>query len=168
MEIIAKSIHTQGRAKEFFRFHLLKRSTSKYIYFIMSIIFFIIGVVLFFLGNYYNALFFLFVSVMLIIVRIVTVNFTINKILKNNLFPTVNYTLKISSDFIIYQADNEKKKYLWSDFFEAYETDNYFYFYINKNSALILSKYIISKEERNSLAMIILESNVKFRKIKFK
>jgi hypothetical protein len=168
MEIVTKITHSKERAKDFYRFHLLKISPAKYVYFGLSLILFIGFLVLILIRNYYNALFLLFISVLVLIIRIVTINITVSKIIKNLSFPSTNYILKFSNDFVIYQLDTVKKQYKWNELMGVYETENYMLFYITTNSALILPKYSIQKEEREALKSMIKSSGIKYKISKFK
>lgn len=167
-EIVAKLTHSQTRAKDFYRFHLFRKSPIKYIYYGISSLVIVLAVIFYFLMKYELALFLIFIAIMILIIRIVNTNITINKIIKDLRFPSINYTLKFNSQSIIYQYDNFKKEYLWNNIIATYEVNNYLYFYITPGSALILTKYTISDEERNLLRSLIIDSKVKYYQYKFK
>lgn len=167
-EIVAKLTHSQTRAKDFYRFHLFRKSPIKYIYYGISSLVIILAVIFYFLMKYELALFLVFISIMILIIRVVNTNITINKIIKDLRFPSINYTLKFNSQSVIYQYDSFKKEYLWDNIIVICEVNNYLYFYITPSSALILTKYTISEEERILLQSLITNAKVKHYQYKFK
>lgn len=168
VEIIVKSTHSEKRTRDFFKFHLFKVSPMRYVYFSIATIFLVISIVLYFLMKFQGSLFFLFLSLMVLFIRIASTNILVNKVVKNVVFPSLNYKLVFNDNEIIYSYEMFKKVYKWSDLLFIYEINNYIFFYVGKNSSLILSKYILNEEERKSLQDIILRSNVKYKLKKFK
>lgn len=166
VEIIAKSTHNEKRTRDFFKFHLFKASPMRYVYYSIAIIFFVLSVVFYFM-KYENSLFFLFLSLMVLIIRIAVTNMLVNRIVKKVVFPTINYKLTFNNKTIIYSDEFTKSSYEWNNLVIIYEVDNYIFFYIDKNKALILSKFILNEEERNQLKELIKNSNVKYKIKKF-
>lgn len=168
VEIIAKSTHSEKRTRDFFKFHLFRVNPTRYVYLSIAIIVFIIALVFAFLKDYGKSLFFLFAALMVFVIRIVTSNMVVNRAIKNVIFPSKNYTLKFNQDEIIYATDVQKSKHKWTELLNVYEVDNYIFFYITKTQALILSKFVLNEEERKALNELIINSKVKFKRIKFK
>lgn len=52
-------------------------------------------------------------------------------------------------NYIIIKQDNEEEKIKYRKLYKAFETDNYFYIYINKDNAFILNKngFVVGKEK---------------------
>ena len=168
VEIIAKSTHSEKRTRDFFKFHLVKVNPSRYVYFGIAIILLIIALVLALLNNYGGSLFFLFIAIMILIIKVVTTNMLVNRIVKKVVFPSKNYKLIFNENQIIHSTEAIKKTYKWNDFLIIYEVYSYIFFYLTKNQALLLSKYILSEDERTALKEMILNSKVKYKFIKFK
>lgn len=168
MEIVAKVTHSEGRAKDFFRFHLFKKSPAKYIYFSFALISFSGAIIFFFLNQLFYALFLAFVAILILIVRIVTTNITIDRILKKIRFPSYSYTLKFKEDNLVYLADTIKKEYYYRDLYGIFETKEYIFLYTNSHQALILTKYSLDKDDRTNLTNLLSKYKNKYRFIRFK
>lgn len=168
VEVIAKSTYTEEKTRDFFKFHLYKVSQTKYLYFAIASILFIISVIFGVMGNLGISLFFLFTSIIVLVIRIAVNNITINKIIKNITYDAINYILKINEEEVIYSTTAITKKYPWSGLFKIFETKNYIYFYTNKSSALILHKYSITEIERVKLKQILEKKATGYKEINFK
>ena len=168
VEIIAKSTHSEKRTRDFFKFHLFKVNSSRYVYFGFAIIFFIVAIVFALLNKYGESLFFLFTSLMVLIIKVVTTNILVNRVVKKVIFPSINYRLKFNDDEITYSTDTQKNIYKWDDLLIVYEIDNYLFFYLTINQALILSKYILKEDERLMLKELIIKSKVNYKLKRFK
>lgn len=167
VEIIAKSTHNEKRTRDFFKFHLFKASPMRYVYYSIAIIFFVLSVVFYFM-KYESSLFFLFLSFMVLIIRIASTNMLINRTVKKVVFPSINYKLTFNNKAVIYSDEFTKSSYDWNDLVVVYEVDDYIFFYIDKNKALILSKFILNVDERIALTELIKNSKVKYKIKKFK
>lgn len=167
-QIIARLTHGEQRTRDFFKFHLFKISSIRYGYYILSLTLFIVSIVLFLKMNYGSSLFFLFASLMVFVIKIAVTNIMVGRIVKRVDFPVVSYQLIFTDNEITYLDENQKKAYNWDKLIYIYEVKNYMYFYISKNSALILNKYVLDEEKRNELMDIIKSNNVKYKKVKFK
>lgn len=168
VEIIAKSTYSEKRTRDFFKFHLFKISPMKYLYFSIALVFFGVFFVLFLKMNYGSSLFFLFISIMVLVVRIASTNMLVNSTVKKVIFPSINYQLIFNENEITYTYPNFKQVYKWDDILFIYELENYIYFYVTKNSALILNKYVLKETERNKIKEFILNSKIKYKVSKFK
>lgn len=167
-QIIARLTHGEQRTRDFFKFHLLKISSIRYGYYILSLVLFIVSIVLFFKMDYGSSLFFLFASLMVFVIKIAVTNIMVGRIVKKVEFPIVSYQLIFTDNEITYVDENQKKAYNWNKVIYIYEVEKYIYFYITKNSALILNKYVLDEEKRNALIEIIKGNNVKYKRVKFK
>lgn len=168
VEIIAKSTHSEKRTRDFFKFHLLKVSPIRYVYYGIAIVLFVMSVVFYFMMKYGSSLFFLFCSLMVLLIKKVTTNMFVNKIVRKIVYPSLNYNLVFNENELIYSYDVVKKVYKWDEFKIIYEVDNYIFFYLEKNKAMILSKYILDEESRIKLKEIIINSKVIYKNKKFK
>jgi predicted MPP superfamily phosphohydrolase len=168
MEIIAKVTHSESRAKEFFRFHLLKKTKGNYLYFGSACAFFIGAIILFVLMQIYYAFFLSFIGVMVLVIRVVQANMTVSRILKKVTFPSYVYLLKFYEDKIIYQIDTQQKIYNYQQLYGICETIDYMYFYTSPNQALILSKYVLEKTDREKLTAFLKQFKGQYRYYRFK
>jgi hypothetical protein len=168
MEIVARVTHSEGRAKEFFRFHLLKRTKVNYFYFGFAFLSFGGAVAFFTLSRFYYALFLIFLGIMFLVIRVVNVNLTVNRILKKIAFPSYAYLLKFYEDKVIYQVDTLKKEYPYQQLYGICETIDYIYLYTNPNQALILSKYVLERADRDILLAFLAKIKGKYRYFRFK
>ena len=168
VEIVAKSTHSEKRTRDFFKFHLFRVSPTRYIYFAVALVLFIMSVVFYFMVKYGSSLFFLFASLMVLVIRVVATNIIVSKVLKKVVYPAINYKLVFNENGIIHSYDLSKFTYRWNEFKIIYEIDNYIFFYLDKNRALILPKYILNLEERERLKDLIINSKIEYRLKKFK
>lgn len=168
VEVIVKTTHSKERARDFFKFHLFKISPMRYAFYFIALTFLIVSVVFFLIMKIETSLFFLFLSTMTLIIKVATTNSMINKATNNFIFPTTNYQLTINENQIVYVFGENDKVFKWSDILMVCEIDNYIYFYISKNSALILPKFTIGEEQRKLIADIINKSNVNYKLIKYR
>ncbi len=159
--------HSEEKARDFFRFHLIKRSPSKYVYYGLSIITFLGAVVFLFLGRFYYALFFTFLSLMLLLIRRVTINITINKIIKNLRLPNYSYSLSFFDDKVVYETEYNRKEYKYYELLGIHETKVYIFLYISPNAALIVNKLEIDSEKRTELGNYLSRQS-KYRHYRFK
>lgn len=167
VELRIKSTHGETRSRDFFKFHLFIKSPMKLIYYIASLIVFIIGVVFIGLMKTGLSLFFFFIAIMILILRVVITNIMINGIVKKISYQSLNYEIRINDKELVYVVDVNKKIYQLKDL-EIFEVENYYYFYINKNSAYIINKYAISEVERLSLNEMLTKNNYNYKIKKFK
>lgn len=167
-EIIARLTHGEHRTRDFFKFHLFKISPLRYIFYGVSLIFLIVSIVLILKMDIGSSLFFLFVALMVLVIRIAVTNIMLNGVVKKIHYDVISYQLKFKEDGVTYIDDIKSKTFSWNDFIVIYEVENYFYFYISKNSALILAKFVLDEEKRNKLREFIQNTNIKYKKKKFK
>ncbi|MDD3999855.1 MAG: YcxB family protein [Bacilli bacterium] len=165
--MILKMTHSEEKARDFFRFHLLRRSSSKYVYFVLSTMTFLGAVVLLVLSHFYYALFSFFITIMILVIRRSTISMTINRILKKLRFPNYSYNLKFLDDKLIFITDNHQKEYLYQDLFGICETKAYVFLYISANAALIIYKYDVEAEKKLELKSF-LSSKDGYRLYRFK
>ncbi|HHX00358.1 MAG TPA: YcxB family protein [Acholeplasmataceae bacterium] len=105
---------------------------------------------------------------MVLVIRIAVTNIMLNGVVKKIHYDVISYQLKFKEDGVTYIDDIKSKTFSWNDFIVIYEVENYFYFYISKNSALILAKFVLDEEKRNKLREFIQNTNIKYKKKKFK
>lgn len=164
MLIEAKCSHSEQRARDFFRFHLLVRNISKYIYYGLFLI--AVGTGFYYIekNNIDYAIYAFIFGILVLIVKHATVISTVNRILKNYKFPVVVYYLKFFDEYVLYDQEMSKKQYLWKDILRVDETKVYFYFYISPNSALILPKYVLKDNQQDEIIKLVKQNNVKYRR----
>lgn len=168
VDITVKSTHSQKRSRDFFKFHLFKISPIRYVYYGIALALFVISMVFFLMKEIGSSLFFLFVSAMVLVIRVATTNIMLNKIMKNIYFPAMNYKLTFNEEGITYSYDMHMEVFKWENLLYVYDVDNYIFFYVKRNGALILSKYNIKDEERKKILDIVFNSKVKYRIKKYK
>lgn len=167
MEIIANCQYGEERAKQFFRFHMLVKSPSKYIYWGLSLISLAFGVYLIANNEGYFGIFCLFLAIIFIVVWLSSAHMTINKVMKDIRFPILKYQLKMSDTHLTLLEGDNKKAFLWSDMHMVCETRTNIYFYVNRQKALILGKYILSDQEREDLNALLIKNKVLKRFYRF-
>lgn len=151
MNIKAKMTHSEEKARDFFKFHLTKRTSSRFVYFVLVIIIFIAAIGFFLLSQLYYALFFTFVALMLLVIRRVMINMTVNKIIKKLRLLDYSYQIKFLDEKIIYETTVSSKEYLYRNLFGIAETKAYLYLYVSKNAAIIILKSALNSEKRTEL-----------------
>ena len=155
MKVIYKSSYNQDRAKDFFKFHLIKRSKMKYVYFTLSFLLLLIGIIVF--VNHYISLGVVLISssVFVVVIRPIQANISIKKTIENISTSKSDYYLIFTMDKISYTLDTLSIDYDWDKLIEVAETINYYYFYIKQNSALIVSKSVLGYKESKVLKELI-------------
>lgn len=168
MEIIANCQYGEERAKQFFRFHMLVKSPTKYIYWGLSLTSLAFGGYLIAKNENYFGIFCLFIAVITIVVWLSTVHTSINKIMKELRFPMIKYQLIFSGSTLGFKQGDILKEYAWNQVLLVCETKTTIYFYVTKDQALILGKYILSDQERSQLHTWIADSHIKYRQYQIK
>jgi hypothetical protein len=151
LKLIAKMTHSEDKARDYFRFHLFRRTPSRYVYFPLAGITFIGAVAFLLFGRIYYAFFLTFISVMILVIRRALINTTVNSILKKMSLADYNYSLHFSEEKLTFETSSSRKEYLYEDLLGIVETKRYFYFYVSKNAALILLKTGLKDGERTEL-----------------
>jgi hypothetical protein len=167
MRIIVKMTHSEEKARDFFRFHLLKRTPSRYVYFGLAGITFVGAVVFLVLSRFYYAFFLSFVALMLLIIRKVVVNTTVNGILKKLSLGEYNFSVRFEDEKVVYETASSRKEYSYGNIVGVAETKRYVYLYVSPNAALILSKVNIKPEERTEL-VDFLKGKCRYRRYSYK
>lgn len=168
MKIEYKDQFSEDRVRSFFRFHLLKRSYSKYIYFPIAITLIVLGILMIFVEPTIASLI-LTAGIMTLIIRVISINSTVNSIFKKQERSTYNYTLLFSEEGISYTNDyNYTYDYKWSDVLIVCETKDYLYYYISKETALVVNKPSMMKVDRDNLLLITSQKASKYKKYFFK
>ncbi|HHX80502.1 MAG TPA: YcxB family protein [Acholeplasmataceae bacterium] len=151
MNIKAKMTHSEDKARDFFKFHLTKKSSSRNVYFGLAIILFIAAIGFLFLSQLYYALFFTFVALMLLVIRRVMINMTVNRIIKKLRLLDYSYQIKFLDEKLIYETTVSSKEYQYQNLFGISETKTCFYLYVSKNAAIIILKSALNPEDRTEL-----------------
>ncbi|MCK9536319.1 MAG: YcxB family protein [Bacilli bacterium] len=163
-----KLSHSQTRIKDFFRFHLARKSGVNIIYLLISIISLVTGIVLLIVNIGQFAFFFFFTAVIIWLLRSIMIKTTVNRLIQKVRPPSMHYILTFKDGMITYQTDNDYYTYGITELDKIYETTNYFYFYINRNKALTLPKSIMTAVEKDILNNILKRENIKVFKVRFK
>lgn len=164
VEINLKSTHNEKRTRDFFKFHLYKINPIKYVYFSVSLMFFIVSIVVYFLKEFGISLFFFFASICVLIVRIAATNILVNRIMKKQIPLTKDYNIFVSKEKLVYSDNINKKNYCWVDLLYIYEHKEHLFFYVSKDSALIISLDEISEVTRKDLKELINGLNIRYKK----
>lgn len=151
MNIKAKMTHSEDKARDFFKFHLTKKSSSRNVYFGLAIILFIAAIGFLFLSQLYYALFFTFVALMLLVIRRVMINMTVNRIIKKLRLLDYSYQIKFLDEKLIYETTVSSKEYQYQNLFGISETKTCFYLYVSKKAAIIILKSALNPEDRTEL-----------------
>lgn len=148
----------------FFTFHLKRKDRIKWVYYGIALIFFIAGIILSFCFDQMTLGILIFISstIMILVYPLRA---------KNAAKKTANSRYKRPAQEIIFTDERIEQHlekqilvYKWDLIHEVDETNNYMYFYISKNSALIVSKDCITNTEYNSLVELVKQKNLKYYK----
>ena len=103
MKVVVSTNFSESRAKTFFRFHLTKKSKSKYIYFGIGLFLIILGMLFMFAFHKDTAgMIILIAGFAVLIVRPIQINSIVNKIMMKNKINGGKYIITIEDDFITY------------------------------------------------------------------
>jgi len=141
--------------KDFFKFHLLKKDKSKYMYYFSSalctlaaFLYFILEKKLFF------GVILLLISFVLILIFPWQVKRTVNKKL-TSVYKRIGLRLCFEEDKITRMDKDKKIVYNWENIVEVDETKKYLYFYISKNQALIVNKETSKLEDIEAIKKMV-------------
>lgn len=168
MKIIVSTNFSESRAKAFFRFHLAKKSKSKYVYLGIGLFLAIFGIVVMFAFHKDIAGMIIFIAgVAIFIVRPIQINSIVNKIIARETISGGKYIITIEDDFITYDFEGNVRRYAWKDIEYVFETDDCIYIYTNPNMAIIVPKFAIDGTKRKELIEFF-KANVTYKKYRFK
>lgn len=165
MKVIYKSSSNEERTRDFFNFHLLIKKKTKYIYYALSLSLLLISILLIVFKTFDIGIILLFSSIFIILIRPVQVKYLINRTIKNISISNFEYTIIFTDQRIDYDLFGRVKSFSWDCLDEVSETQNYYYFYIKKDSALIVSK---SNLEYNSKKILMDLINFKITDNRYK
>ena len=159
--------YTEEEIKDFFRFHLLTKEKTKWVYFTSLVFFALIGALLVFQFKQ-KVLGFLCISISLVCMLIfpLQVKRTINK--------QVHSRYKRAKQQIIFDKeitriiDGKPITYQWQQILEINETKKYLYLYISKSAAIIVNKELITEETYKDLVALIKQNNLTITLYKYK
>lgn len=95
--------------------------------------------------------FFTFVALMLLVIRRVMINMTVNRIIKKLRLLDYSYQIKFLDEKLIYETTVSSKEYQYQNLFGISETKTCFYLYVSKNAAIIILKSALNPEDRTEL-----------------
>lgn len=167
MDVTVSFSSGKEAAEDFFRFHLTKRSTFRYFYFAVSLLSVFVSLYFLFIRNYELSIFFIFAGITAFAMRPAANSLSIRRIMKKMKPPLVKYTLKFSALGIVYQADHPKE-YSWESILEICETDDYLYFYVDRNRAMILVKHQMGQAELETILSMITGLKVPYYRFRFR
>lgn len=151
--------HSEDKARDYFRFHLLKRNPSRYVYFGLALITFIGAIVFASISQIYYALFLTFVGLLILVIRRVLVNMTVSSVIKKLHLTDYSYSVKFTDEKVIYETSSIRKEYLYQDLLGIVETKKYYYLYVSKNAAIIVLKSTLNAEARAKLGTFLRQKN---------
>lgn len=159
--------YTEEEIKDFFRFHLLTKEKTKWVYYISLVFFTLLGALLvFFLEQKILGSLIIFLSLILMILFPVQVNRTINKQVHSR-YKRAKQTITFGDD-ITQKIDNQVITYKWENIIEVNETKKYIYLYISKSAAIIVNKVLISETVNKDLISLIKQHNLGITLYKYK
>jgi hypothetical protein len=168
MKIVVSTNFSEARAKTFFRFHLTKKSNSKYFYFGIGLLLVILGIIITFVFHQDTVGMIVFIAgVATFIIRPIQINSMVKKIVAKSKISGGKYIITIDDDFISYDFEGNVRRYTWKDITYVMETDDCFYVYTTPNTAIIFPKYAIDGEKRVGLTEFF-KTNVVYKKYRFR
>lgn len=168
MKIVVSTNFSESRAKTFFRFHLSRKSKSKYVYFSIGIFLIILsGIVTFALHQDIVGMTLFLAGLAVFAVRPIQINSIVKKIVEKSKISGGKYLITVEEDFITYDFEGNVKRYSWKDIESVFETGDCFYVYTNPNMAIIIPKFAIDRVKRNEL-IVFFKANVAYKKYRFK
>lgn len=169
MKIQISTNFSEARAKMFFRFHFLKRTKGKYVFYATAVLFLIIGALCFFIGDNLSkaGIGFLIASVTVLIVRPIMASKTAKKIVEASNVSGAKYIVVFYDDHFEYIIDGIITIYNWSDLICVCDTNTCLYFYVTNEKAITVPKYAIRGNERDNF-LEFLKNNTKYKRYRFK
>ena len=151
--------YTAEEIKDFFRFQLLTKEKTKWIYYLSLVFFVLIGALLVFIFKQ-KVLGFLIIilSVILMLIFPLQVNRTLNKQVHSR-YKRAKQLITFGKD-ITQKIDDKLITYQWNKILEVNETHKYLYLYISKNAAIIINKTMITDNDYQALITLIKEHNL--------
>lgn len=154
--------YTEEALISFFTFHLKRKDKIRWIYYIIAMIFFIVGIfVAFIVKQEFFGLLILVTSTIMFMI--------FPSQAKRAAKRTANSRYKRDPQQIVFTESRieqhlEKKimAYNWNLVLEVNETKKYIYFYVSKQSAIIVDKECLTELEYNQLIELIKNKNKKY------
>ena len=88
---------------------------------------------------------------MLLVIRRVMINMTVNRIIKKLRLLDYSYQIKFLDEKMIYETTVSSKEYQYQNLFGISETKTCFYLYVSKKAAIIILKSALNPEDRTEL-----------------
>lgn len=166
MKIKIVTNFSKARMESFYRFHFLKKSTYRVIEFMAVIISLILSLLGLVLSNTYLFAIFLVMTFVIILTRKYRINRIAKNIIKKN--PPIGspYTIIIKDETITYSRDDTYKEYNLDKEISVCEIDECFYVYVEQEIALIIPKYLLKFEDKETLRNMFTEK-CQFKQYKF-
>lgn len=159
--------YTEEEIKDFFRFQLLIKEKTKWIYFLSLVFFVLIGALLTFkFKEPFLGLLTIIIAIIFLLIFPLQVNKTLNKQAKSR-YKRAKQTLIFGYDITQY-VEEETITYQWKNIIEVNETNKYLYFYLSKKAALIVNKEMLESEDYNSLIKMVKDKNININRYNFK
>lgn len=147
---------------EFFCFHLKRKDNIRLIYYIVSFLFFISSVIIIlFLKKYVFGLIILLASFIMFISFSKSASRAAKKAAKSR-YKRAPQDIIFSGERIEQHLDKKILIYNWDLVIEVAETKQFMYFYISRNSALIVDKNCLTNNEYEELKQLIKDKTVKY------
>jgi len=148
--------YSEEELRDFFKFHLLNKEKTKYIYFGSLLIIAVIGLLLIIVFDDYAVLGFLLLLLALVLAFLfpLLVKRTINKQVHSR-YKRPEQAIIFSEEKITQNIGDKIIEYNWDSIIEVCETDKYIYLYISQNSALIVTKSTIGDAKYKQLKTLI-------------
>ncbi len=161
MIVKTKFCYTKENLEAYFRFHLKRKDKIKWIYYGASLFFIITGLVLaFFYEKYLYGLIMLGAAIIMFLLFPYQVYKTAKKTASSR-YKRDPQDIIFSENEISHLIGKQKQIYKWNQVIEVDETPLYIYFYISKESAVIVDKETVSEDEYNNLKAMIQAKKLK-------
>lgn len=155
-------VYDEDSLTSFFTFHLKRKDKIRWIYYSLSLLFLLIGVII---VLFFNNLF--FGLIMLVSSTIMFMLFPSQakraaKRTSNSRYKRGPQDIIFSEERIEQHVDKKIYVYKWDLVLEVNETSGYIYFYVSKQSAIIVNKECITNDEYQELIKLIKEKQLKY------
>lgn len=162
MIIKTKFAYEEQALIDFFYFHLKRKDKIRIIYYAIATTFFLIGlIVAFVFGKHWPGLIILVSSTIMFMLFSSQAKRAAKRAMKSR-YKRDPQDIIFSDGKIEQHLESKILVYRWDLVLEVNETPKYIYYYISKQSALIVSKDSITEDEYNQLKELVKNKNKKY------
>ena len=151
--------YSEQEIGDFFRFHLMTKENTKWIYYGTSILLAIFGAIASFgFQRWLIGILLIVAAIIFVLIFPLQVNRTIKKQVASRYKRPPQHII-FSKDHIKQTIDQETRTYQWQQIVEINETKKYMYFYLSPKQALIVNKETLKTDELKQLIDMIKVQN---------